>query len=120
MLNFLAVGIGGFLGTTIRYLITLIPMEPENGFPIKTLFINVAGSLIIGLIVSMSVKNNWDSRIILFLKIGICAGFTTFSSFALETEQMLVRGQTLAAVLYAVLSIVLGVTAVFTAQYFWD
>lgn len=52
MLECLLVGIGGFIGSVLRYLIGLLPMKPENGFPVKTLFINIAGSFIIGMIVA--------------------------------------------------------------------
>lgn len=116
MLNCLVVGGGGFLGAVMRYLIGLIPLETENGFPVKTFCINIAGAFVIGLVAALGAKSNWNPRVILFLKVGICGGFTTFSSFALETDQLLAKGQTVTAVLYVVLSILLGVAAVFAAQ----
>ena len=57
-----------------------------------------------------------DSRIVLFLKVGICGGFTTFSSFALETTDLMKDGKMHLAVIYTVLSITLGVLAVFAGQ----
>lgn len=117
MFNCLIVGAGGFLGAVLRYLIGLIPLEPESGFPLKTFGINIAGAFIIGLVVALGAKNHWDARLILFLKIGICGGFTTFSSFALETNQLLLKGQVGTAVLYVTLSAAAGIAAVFAAQY---
>lgn len=65
MLESLLVGIGGFIGSVLRYLIGLLPMKPENGFPVKTLFINIAGSFIIGMIVadSCSIFSTNDDKI---------------------------------------------------------
>ena len=76
--------------------------------------INIIGSFLIGLIAAAAAKNgSLNPRIILFLKVGICGGFTTFSSFALETGDLVKNGNVGIAVLYAVLSMVLGVAAVF-------
>ena len=102
MLDFIFVGLGGFLGAVLRYVLTLIPTKNPQPFPVITLLINVIGSLCIGLIALwMSKNSNLDSRLILFLKVGICGGFTTFSTFAL---------------VYVLLSTVLGVLACFLPQ----
>lgn len=56
------------------------------GFPVITLGINVVGAFCIGLIVAAVGKHSgWDPRLVLFLKVGFCGGFTTFSTFSLET-----------------------------------
>ena len=71
----------------------------------------------IGLIAALAAKNSsMDPHLILFLKVGICGGFTTFSTFAFETTDLLQSGNTGTALLYAILSVVLGVLAVFAAQ----
>lgn len=116
MVGCLVVGLGGALGAMLRYLITLLPMNPESGFPIKTFLINIAGSFLIGIVAALAAKNSLDARAVLFWKVGICGGFTTFSSFALETEGLIARGSGAVAVLYVVLSVVIGVLAVFLAQ----
>ena len=54
MLNCLCVGIGGFFGSILRYLVGLIPVNPSNGFPIKTLVINVLGAFALGLIAALA------------------------------------------------------------------
>ncbi len=115
-MNIIIVGFGGAVGAICRYLITLLPVHPENGFPIKTFMINVIGSFIIGLVAALAARNAMSPKAVLFLKVGICGGFTTFSSFALETEGLLEKGSTGIAMLYIILSLVCGVLAVFTAE----
>lgn len=116
MANCLIVALGGALGAVSRYLITLLPMNPENGFPVKTFLINIVGSFLIGIVAALAAKNAMNSRWVLFLKVGICGGFTTFSSFALETEGLITKGNSPIGILYAVLSIVCGVLAVALAD----
>lgn len=67
---------------------------------------------------ALAAKNSLNPRLVLFLKVGICGGFTTFSSFALETDQLLAKGQVVTAVMYVTLSVVLGVMSVYLAQIF--
>lgn len=117
MAECLFVGIGGFIGSVCRYLIGLIPLSPSNGFPVKTLVINVAGAFAIGLIATAAAKNaDISPRIVLLLKTGICGGFTTFSTFALEISDLIRGGSWAAAAAYMLLSLILGVAAVFAAE----
>ena len=119
MAECLFVGIGGFIGSVCRYLIGLIPLSPSNGFPVKTLVINVAGAFAIGLIAAAAAKNaDISPRIVLLLKTGICGGFTTFSTFALEISDLIRGGSWAAAAAYMLLSLILGVAAVFAAEAF--
>lgn len=117
MVECMVVGAGGFLGAVCRYLIGLLPLKEGCAFPAKTFLINIVGSFIIGLVVALAMKTDWlNPRMVLFLKVGICGGFTTFSSFALETSDLMRDGKVSIAVLYAVLSVVCGVAAVFAGQ----
>ena len=117
MIDCIVVGIGGFIGAVCRYLIGLILIKEGCIFPIRTFMINILGSFIIGIIAALAVKNNsLNPKIILFLKVGICGGFTTFSSFALETSDLMKSGKVSVAVLYAVLSITVGVVAVIMGE----
>ena len=110
-------GAGGFIGAVCRYLIGLIPVNENLAFPVKTFAINILGSFIIGLIAGLALKNNaLNPRAVLFLKVGICGGFTTFSSFALETGDLIKGGNTVTALLYVILSVAAGVAAVFGGQ----
>ncbi len=117
MINCIFVGIGGFIGSVCRYLIGLLPVQPENGFPLKTLFINIIGAFVIGIIASFAAKyESLNPRVVLLLKVGICGGFTTFSTFAYETSDLIQKGSAGIALLYVLLSAILGILAVFSAQ----
>ncbi len=117
MRDCIAVGAGGFIGAVCRYLIGMIPLKERCTFPIKTFMINIAGSFLIGIVAALAIKtDSLDSRTVLFLKVGICGGFTTFSSFALETADLIKDGKLYLAVVYTVLSVTLGVLAVFAGQ----
>lgn len=116
MIKCLIVGAGGAIGAIGRYLIGLLPVNPENGFPVKTFLINVIGCFVIGIIAALADRNAVTPNLVLLIKVGICGGFTTFSSFALETEELLAKGQAGVALMYVMASIVCGVLAVFAAD----
>ena len=99
-LNCLFVGLGGFVGSVLRYLVGFIP------------------SFVIGLVCARASKlgTAMNPQLLLFLKVGLCGGFTTFSTFALESNSLIQAGNTPLAVLYAVLSITLSIAAVFAAR----
>lgn len=100
------------IGSVLRYLLSLLPIRHPSGFPLITLGINVLGAFLIGLIVAVAGKSaNLDARALLFLQVGICGGFTTFSSFALETHSLLQGGKLMVALGYICLSVVLCVCA---------
>ena len=117
MLNCLVVALGGGIGASFRYLIGLIPLKEPFIFPVKTLVINLLGCFVIGLVASLALKNSSLSpKLVLFVKTGLCGGFTTFSTFALETETLIKTGQSGLAVLYVALSVVAGVGLAFAGQ----
>ena len=118
MMSILAVGAGGFLGSVFRYLISLIPVSEATVFPIKTFIINIIGCILIGFIaVSVSKNVEMSPQMLLFLKVGLCGGFTTFSTFALETADLMKAGHMGAAFLYVVLSVLVGVAVIFAVEY---
>ncbi len=117
MMNLIVVGIGGFIGSVLRYLVGLIPMKKYSNFPVNTFIINVLGAFFIGIIVALFSKHvNLDSRLLLMVKVGVCGGFTTFSSFALESFDLFKAGHWVTALLYIVLSAVLGILAVYCGE----
>lgn len=117
MLNCFFVGIGGFLGAVCRYLMGLLPVHDKSGFPWITLCINCIGAFVIGLVAGAASKNGWgNSYMVLFLKTGVCGGFTTFSTFALESSVLMGNGKTGLALAYMVSSVVLCLAAVIVAQ----
>ncbi len=110
----MAVGAGGFAGAVFRYLVGLIPFLHRSEFPLHTLIINFAGALLIGLIFGISQsQGRLDPRMILFLKVGVCGGFTTFSTFALESYNLLDSGSTLLSVIYITASVVFCIAGVY-------
>lgn len=99
------VGLGGAVGAMFRYAISLLPWK--GTFPILTLITNLLGALLIGMIVGIATqRTNMNSNLILFLKTGVCGGFTTFSTFSLEALELFEKGQRTAGILYIALSIV--------------
>ena len=118
MLNIVSVGLGGFIGAVCRYLIGLIPVNETISFPIKTFGINVIGCMVIGIITVVASKSDFlSTHLLLFLKVGLCGGFTTFSTFALETADLIKAGDTMTALLYMLGSMVVGVLVIFAVEY---
>ena len=117
MLDIIAVGCGGFIGAALRYLISLAPVRETTVFPIKTFIINIIGCIVIGAIaVSVSRNVELNPQMLLFLKVGLCGGFTTFSTFALETADLMKAGHMGTAFLYVILSVVIGVAVIFVVE----
>ena len=117
MLNCLAVGVGGFIGSICRYLVGLIPLKDQSGFPYKTLAINIVGAFVLGLLSAYAAKNpNASPRLMLMLKVGVCGGFTTFSTFAYESTTLFSSGKSSMALIYVLISVIAGVLAVFLSQ----
>lgn len=109
-MGFLFVGLGGAVGAMLRYAISLIPYR--GGFPLLTFITNILGALLIGFIVGYASKRNVNDSLLLFLKTGLCGGFTTFSTFSLEAYNLFVSGSKILAVCYAVLSAVCSIFGV--------
>ena len=121
MVDCLFVGFGGFLGSVCRYLVGLLPIKSENGFPIKTLIINVVGAFVIGVIATIASKNkSLNPHLVLMIKVGVCGGFTTFSTFAYETTDLMKSGSMVVAIGYVCASVILSVLSVFVAQMVFD
>jgi CrcB protein len=109
----LAVAAGGALGSVARYLVSVGSGKLfGTGFPWGTLIINVTGSFLIGALAGL-IAAKWDlsQTMRIFLTIGICGGFTTFSTFSLDAYYLIERGQTWASSAYMVASVGLSVGA---------
>jgi fluoride exporter len=112
----LLIGTGGFLGTVSRYLASKFVQENMPvAFPFGTFFVNISGCLLIGLIYGMSERSSilstgWK----MFLAVGFCGGFTTFSTFANENLALLRDGEFFNFFLYTGSSVFLGLAATFS------
>jgi CrcB protein len=112
------VGIGGFLGSIARYLAAyVITKTTLSTFPYSTFAVNVAGCLIAGMVLGFSERFGWLPEWRIFLATGFCGGFTTFSSFALESVVLLQDKDYLTFASYATLSFVLGLAATFAGLF---
>jgi len=87
----LIVGTGGFIGSVMRYLVQFyIEKSMSSTFPLGTLIANIVGSFIIGMVFALAEKGNlMSSEWRIFLTVGICGGFTTFSAFAYNNFTMI-------------------------------
>lgn len=103
-MGFLFVAMGGAIGAVARYAISLIPVKTE--FPILTLVTNIIGAVLIGFIVGVTGKHKVSPNTVLFLKTGVCGGFTTFSTFSLEAYNLFGDRQYLCGGLYVTLSVI--------------
>jgi CrcB protein len=113
------VGVGGFLGSILRYGAGALIGRLKAGwiFPLETLIVNVAGCLVIGLLAGLSESRGvFSGSTRAFLFAGLLGGFTTFSSFGYETFQLLRDGQWPAAALSTALQIVLGMGGVWAGH----
>lgn len=118
-MNILAVGLGGALGAVCRYLLGQVIPKLGSGFPLGTFAVNIIGCFVIGLVVGIAGRHtDIDPRLILFLQTGICGGFTTFSTFSLESLTLIEEGRITIGILYIVLSVLLGLFALLAARNF--
>lgn len=113
MINYLIIGVGGFIGAITRYALALwIGQRWGRSFPLGTFVINVSGSFLIGLIMSLLTDRfmanpYWR----LLLVVGFLGAYTTFSTFEFETGNLLKDGEILYAALNVVLSVFVGFIA---------
>ncbi len=118
MKQVLLVFIGGGFGSVARYLLSKVLNDSSNGIPYGTFLANILGSLFIGIILGLAVKNEaLTENHTLLLATGFCGGFTTFSAFAYENHVFLKSGDFMSFALYTIASFVIGFLAVFFGMY---
>lgn len=114
MKQLLLVFIGGGLGSALRYWISFLLNNADSKFPYGTFAVNIIGSLLIGLIFGFALKSNsFSTNSVLFLVTGFCGGFTTFSAFAFENQELLKQGDITSFAIYSIASLVLAIAMVF-------
>lgn len=116
MSNFLWVAMGGALGAMGRYAMSFLPIS--RSFPYVTLLTNLLGALLIGFLTGWSEgSGRLSGGPLLFWKTGVCGGFTTFSTFSLESIQLMDQGKMGWAAAYMVASIGLCLLGVLAGRY---
>jgi len=115
----LAVGTGGFVGSVLRFLIYRYFENPQSGsWPWGTIAVNIIGSFLAGILFGISQKTNLiPETLSLFLLVGFCGGFTTFSAFALDNLKLFQEGAYIQNFIYIASTILLGITAIFIGHY---
>ena len=116
MYPYLLVAVGGALGSVARYGAgVLVGKAWDSTFPLATLLINIAGSLAMGLFIGFLARTTpaWQADARLFVAVGMLGGFTTLSSFSLDTVTLIERGDVGPAALYVALTIAVSIAALF-------
>ena len=109
-MNALVVFVGGGIGSVLRYAIGLY--IGAAAFPWATLAVNICGSLAIGLFGGWSERFGWTEAMRLVLTVGLCGGFTTFSTLSKESLALVQSGRWCAFAMYAIGSFAIGIAAV--------
>ncbi|MEO5815112.1 MAG: CrcB family protein [Gemmatimonadaceae bacterium] len=127
MMNYVYVAVGSALGGVARFVIgswaqrrldDLVPRVGAIAFPVGTLIVNVTGSLLLGAVLVVVARLGDDGNATrLLLAVGLCGGYTTFSSFSAETLGLMENGGGGLAMLNIVASVALGILAVFAGAF---
>lgn len=113
MKSLLFIFLGGGTGSVLRYLLTIgISRSGGTNFPWGTLAVNVAGCVLIGIFYTLTSRIHASNEIRLMLTVGLCGGFTTFSTFSNESLQLLKSGFYPSFLAYAIGSVVMGILGV--------
>jgi CrcB protein len=108
----LLIALGGAAGSVLRYLIGgRVQHFAPHGFPLGTLFVNVVGCFLIGILIRQFMNIQTRNYLRALLVVGFCGGFTTFSAFSMETVGLIEGGEYSRAIAYITLSIALCLTA---------
>jgi CrcB protein len=111
----LSIAAGGAIGSLLRYFVASAIQHPTTRFPLGIMVVNITGGLIMGIIVELSaLKLQLSPELRAFLTVGILGGYTTFSTFSLDSALLIQRGEYMSAVAYIGGSAVLSILALFS------
>ena len=114
---FLLIALGGAGGSLLRYLIGgAVQRMSAGGFPVGTMFVNVSGCFLIGILLRQLLNMQVSPELRAFLIVGFCGGFTTFSTFSAETLGLIEGGEYGRATGYVILSVLLCLVATLTGM----
>lgn len=112
MIGVAAVAVGGALGSVLRYgLVQMVMRLYPQSFPLGTMLVNIAGSVVIGIVMAKYAHGALSEHARLFLAIGVMGGFTTFSAFSWDVLSLIQRGLMLQAMMYIAGSVMLSLIA---------
>lgn len=111
-MNLLYVFVGGGVGSLLRYSFALYPLPFTNNFPWSTFFANIFACVVIGFVSYLYVRGDLNTSTRLLLATGFCGGLSTFSTFSLETLQLMQKGNLLLAGVYVFVSVTMCLLAV--------
>ena len=112
MKDFFLVGLGGMVGSIFRYSISKLFTDTLISFPFGTLFVNLIGCFIAGIIFKLTsdhFNDTYSNNLVNLLVIGFCGGFTTFSAFSIESITFFNQGKFLLLMLYIIVSTIFGI-----------
>ena len=112
-MSFFYVFLGGGLGAMARYSIARLIPYPQEGFPIATFIANFVSCIVLGLVMGYVIDKGLSSKMQLLLMTGFCGGFSTFSTFSVETYTLLDNGEIGIALGYIGLSIAVCLACIF-------
>ncbi|HUJ84681.1 MAG TPA: fluoride efflux transporter CrcB [Candidatus Acidoferrales bacterium] len=115
MIEFVLLAVGAIVGAFLRYAMVASP-KTVAGLPVNVLVVNVVGSFILGLFSVLSIALNLDSNYSLFVATGFCGAFTTMSSFALETSNLMDSNRFILVALNILANVGLSLGAVVTGK----
>ena len=118
MKQLLLVGFGGFIGSIARYLVSRLNLTWNfHSIPMGTLTVNIAGSLLIGFMLGIFINSNLlHSNLRLFLVVGFCGGFTTFSTYLLDFAVLCEKDSFFEASFYLLLSVAAGLAVLYAGM----
>jgi CrcB protein len=106
------VAAGGAIGAVLRYLVgRAMGPQADSAVPWHTLFVNVTGAFVLGLLIAVAARHGWPGWWRPFVAVGILGGYTTFSTFSIESVELILRGHSATGLAYAFGSLGIGMLA---------
>ena len=111
-MSYIWIAIGGALGSSLRHFIgDLVTTRYGSGFPLRTMFVNITGSFVIGILATLLAERHAHPMWSLFLVTGFLGGYTTFSAYSLDAMRLFQSGNWLAGLFYVIGSVLLSLLA---------